>query len=190
MLLGLLQSHCCQLLNHIQLFETPWTAAHQAPVSSTISRSLHKLTSIESVVLSNHLILSCSILLPLISPSIRVFSSKSALHIRWPKYWSFSFSISSSNEYSGLTSFRIDWFDLLAIQGTLKSLLQHNLKVSIICPQNHAKYLYTIKVSLALPNLPYPQSLSLSPQSWGTGNTLSYLVLFIYLCQISYNTHS
>ena len=135
MLLGLLQSHCCQLLNHIQLFETPWTAAHQAPVSSTISRSLHKLTSIESVVLSNHLILSCSILLPLISPSIRVFSSKSALHIRWPKYWSFSFSISSSNEYSGLISFRIDWFDLLAIQGTLKSLLQHNLKVSIICPQ-------------------------------------------------------
>ena len=100
--------------------------------------------SIESVVLSKHLILCCSILLALIFSSIRVFSSGSALHIRGPKYWSFSFSISSSNEYSGLISFRIDWFDLLAVQGTLKSLLQHhNLKASILCPQNHAKYQYT-----------------------------------------------
>ena len=145
--LGSFKAIVVQSLNHIQLFETPWTAAHQALLSSTISWSLLKLMSIESVALSNHLILCCSILLPLIFPSIRVFSSGSTLHIRGPKYWSFSFSINSSNEYSGLISFRIDWFDLLAVQGTLKSLPQHhNLKTSILCPQNHAKYQYTVKV--------------------------------------------
>ena len=111
----------------------PWTVAHQAYQSFTISRRLLKLMSIESVVPSNHLIICCPLLQPLIFPSIRVFSNKSALHIRWPKYWSFSFSISPSNEYSGLISFRTDWFDLLAVQGTLKSLLQHHSsKASIL----------------------------------------------------------
>ena len=115
-----------QLLSCV-LFTTPWMAAHQASLSFTISRSLLKLISIESVMLSNHLIL-CRPLLLLFSifPSIRVFSNDSTLCIRWPKYWSFSFSFSPSNEYSGLISFRIDWFDLLAVQGTLKSLLQYH----------------------------------------------------------------
>ena len=106
---------------------TPWTAAHQASLFITNSQSLLKLMFIESVISPNHLILYCPLLLPTsILPSIRVFSSESVLHIRWPKYWGFSFSISPSNEYSGLISFRIDWFDLLAVQGTLKSLLQHH----------------------------------------------------------------
>ena len=123
-----------QSLSCVRLFATPWTAAHQASLSFTISWSLLKLKSIESVMPSNHLILCHAFLLsPSIFPSIRVFSSESALHIRWPKYWSFSFSISPSNEYSGLISFKIDWFDLLAVQGTLKSLLQnHNSKASIL----------------------------------------------------------
>ena len=110
-----------------QIYATTWTAACQASLSITNSRSLLKLTFIESVMPSNHLILCCSLLLlPSIFPSIRVFSNESVLHIRQPKYWSFSFSISPSNEYSGLISFRIDWLDLLAVQGTLKSLLQHH----------------------------------------------------------------
>ena len=111
----------------------PWTAARQASLSITNSWSVLKLMSIESVTRSNHLILCHPLLLlPSIFPSIRVFSSEPVLHIRWPKYWSFSFSISPSNEYSELTSFRVDWFDLLAVQGTLKGLLQHNSKVSIL----------------------------------------------------------
>ena len=112
---------------------TPWTAAHQASLSVTNSCSLLKLMSIELVMPSNHLILCCLLLLlPSIFPSIRVFSDESVLLIRWPKYWSFSFSISPSNEYSGLISFRMDWLDVLAVQGTLKSLLQHHSsKVSI-----------------------------------------------------------
>ena len=113
---------------------TPWTAAHQGSLSFSISWSLLRLISIESVMLSNHLIL-CRPLLPLpsIFPSIRVFSNESALGIRWPKYWSFSFSIRPFNEYSELISFRMDWLDLLAVQGTLKSLLQHhNSKASIL----------------------------------------------------------
>ena len=106
---------------------TPWTAAHQAFLSITTSQSLFKLMSIKSVIPSNHLILYCPLLLlPLILPSIRVFSNESVFLIRWPKYWSFSFTIISSNECSGLVSFRIDWLDLLAVQGTLKSLLQHH----------------------------------------------------------------
>ena len=111
---------------------TPWTAAHQAFLSFTVSWSWPKFMSIESVMLCNHLILCCPLLLlPSVFPSIRVFSSESALHIRWPKDW--SFSIDSSNEYSKLISFRIDWFDLLAVRGTLKNILQyHNLKVSIL----------------------------------------------------------
>ena len=121
-------------LSHVQLFVTPWTAARQASLSITNSQSFLKLTSIESVMPSNHLIL-CRPLLLLspIFPSIRVFSSESVLHIRWPKYWSFSYGISPSNEYSGLISFRMDWLDLLAVQGTLKSLLQHHSsKASIL----------------------------------------------------------
>ena len=122
------------LLSCFWLFVTPWTTAHQASLSFTISWSLLKLMSIESVMPPNHLILCHPLLLlPSIFPNIRVFSSESALHIRWPKYWSFSFSISPSNEYSGLISFRMDWLDLFAIQGTLKSLLQHHSsKASIL----------------------------------------------------------
>ena len=106
---------------------TPWTAACQVSLSITNSQSLLKLMSIESVMPSKHLILCCPLLLPpSIFPSIRIFSNESILHIRWPKYWSFSFNISPSNEYSGLISFRSDWLDLLAVQGTLKSLLQHH----------------------------------------------------------------
>ena len=115
-----------QLLSRVQLFATPWTAPHQASLSITNSQSLLKLMSIESVMPSNHLILCHPLLLlPSIFPSIRVFSNESVLCIRWPKYWSFSFSISPSSEYSGLISFRMDWFDLLSVQGTLKSLLQY-----------------------------------------------------------------
>ena len=116
-----------QSLSHVQLFAAPWTAARQASLSITNSRSLLKLMSIESVMPSNHLILCHPLLLPpSIFPSIRVFSSESVLRIRWPKYWSFSFSISPSNEYSGLISFRMKWLDLLAVQRTLKGLLQHH----------------------------------------------------------------
>ena len=123
-----------QSLSHVQLFVTPWTAARQASLSFTISRSLLKLMSIESVMPSNHLILCHPLLLPpSIFPSIRAFSNESALLIRWPKCWSFSLSISPSNEYSGLISFRMDWLDLLAVQGTLKGLLQHHSsKASIL----------------------------------------------------------
>ena len=123
-----------QLLSCVWLFVTPWSAACQASLSITNSRSLLKLMSIESVMPSNHLILCPPLLLlPSIFPSIRVFSSESALRIRWPKDWSFSFSISPSNGYSGLISFRMDWLDLLEVQGTLKSLLQHHSsKASIL----------------------------------------------------------
>ena len=115
-----------QSLSRVRLFATPWTAAQQASLSITDSWSLLKLTSIELVMPSNHLILCHPLLLtPSLFPSIRVFSD-SVLHIRWPKYWSFSFSISPSNEYPGLISFRMDWLDLLAVQGTLKNLLQHH----------------------------------------------------------------
>ena len=115
-----------QLLSRVQLFVTPWTAACQASLSIINIQSLLKLMSIESVMPSNHLILCGPLLPPSVSPSLRVFPSESAVRIRWPKYWSCSFSISPSNEYSGLISFRMDWLDLLAVQGTLKSLLQHH----------------------------------------------------------------
>ena len=123
-----------QSLSCAWFFATPWTAAHQASLSITNSRSLPKLMSIESVMPSNHLILCCPLLLlPSIFPSIRVFSNESALHIRWPKYWSFSFNFSPSNEHSGQISFRMDCLDLLAVQGTLKSLLwHHSSKTSIL----------------------------------------------------------
>ena len=119
--------NACCFCHSPWLFMTPWTTAHQASLSFTISQSLLKLMSIESVIPCNHFILCHPLLLlPSIFPSIRVFSNESVLCIRWPKYWSFSFSVSPSNEYSGLISFRIDWFVLLVVQGTLKSLLQHH----------------------------------------------------------------
>ena len=122
-----LKGQSVQSLSHVWLFANPWTAACQTSLSITDFQSLLKLMSIESVMPSNHLILCCPLLLQAsIFPSIKVFSNKSALCIRWLEYWSFSFSINPSNVYSGLISFTIDWFDLLAVQGTLKSLLQHH----------------------------------------------------------------
>ena len=132
--LGNIISHSVQSLSCVRFFATPRTAARQASLSITNSWSLLKLMSIESVILSNHLILCHPLLhLPSIFPSIRVFSNESVLHMRWPKYWSFTSSISPFNEYSGLISFRMDWFDLLVVQGTLNSLLQHHSsKASIL----------------------------------------------------------
>jgi hypothetical protein len=131
--------------SHVRLFAIPWTAAHQASLSIAISRSLVKLMSIESVMPSNHFILCCPLLLPpSIFPSIRVFSNESALHLRWWKYWSFSFNIRPSNEHPGLISFKMDWLDLLAVQGTLKSLLQHHSsKASIL---QHSAF-FTVQLS-------------------------------------------
>ena len=132
---NLLQFSSVQSLSHVRLFETPWTAAHKVSLSITNSRSLLKLTFTESVMPSNHLILCHPLVfLPSIFPSIRIFSNELALHIRWPKYWSFSCSISPSNQHSRLISFSIDWFDLLAVQGTLKSLLQHHSSKASILP--------------------------------------------------------
>ena len=134
-----------QLLSFVQLFATPWIAACQASLSITNSRSLLKLMLIKSVMPSSHLILCRSLLLlPPIPPSIRVFSNESTLRMRWPEYWSFSFSISPSNEHPGLISFRMDWLDLLAVQGTLKSLLQHHSwKTSIF----HCSAFFTVQLS-------------------------------------------
>ena len=134
-----------QLLSHVQLFATPWTAAHQASLSITNSQNLLILMPIESVMPSNHLILCHPLLLlPSVFPIIRVFTTESVFHIRWPKHWSFSFSISPSNEYSRLVSFRMDWLDLLAVQGTLKSLLQHHSsKASIL---QHSLF-FTVQLS-------------------------------------------
>ena len=130
----LIQFSSVQSLSRVRFFATPWIAARQASLSITISQSSLKLTSIKAVMPSSHLILCRPLLLlPSIFPSIRVFSNESVLYIRWPKYWSFSFNISPCNEYSGLISFRMDWLDLLAVQGTLKSLLQHHSsKASIL----------------------------------------------------------
>ena len=137
-----------QSLSRVRLSATPWIAAHQASLSITNSRTLLKLMSIELVMPSNHLILCRPLLLPSIFPNIRVFSNESALHIRWPKYWSFSFNtsdlISPSNEYSGLISFRIGWFDLHAVQGTFKNLLQHHSsKASIL----HCSAFFIVQLS-------------------------------------------
>ena len=157
-------------LSHVQLFANPWTAACQASLSITNSRTLLKLKSFESVIPSNHPILCHPLLLLLsIFPSIRVFSNESALRIRWPKYWSFSFSISPSNGYSGFISFRIDWFDLLAVQGTLKSLLQHHSSKASILPcsaffmmQLSHPYMTTGKTRALIYALtPYGQTLNL-----------------------------
>ena len=146
-----------QLLSRVLLFATPWTTAHQTSLPFTVFQSLLKLMSVESVMPSNYLILHHPLLfLPSILPSIMVFSSKLALPIRWPKYWSFSFSISPFNEYSGLISFRIDWFDLLAVQGTLKSLLQHHgskvwiLQCSAFFTVQHSHPYMIIRKTIAL----------------------------------------
>ena len=138
---------CCSL-SHVWLFSTPWTAAYQAPLSFTTSQSLLKFMSIESMMPSNYLNLCHPLLhLPSVFPNIRVFSNELVLYIRWPKYWSISFSISPSNEYSGLISFRIDWFDLLVVQGTLKSLLQHcNLKATVL----HLSAFFMVQLSHSL----------------------------------------
>ena len=125
-----------QSFSHVWLFATPWTTAHQASLSITNSRTPPKPMCIESVMPSNHLILCHPLLLPSIFPSIRVFSNKPALYIRWPKYWSFSFNISPSSEHPGLISFRMDWLDPLAVQRTLKSLLQHHSWKTSILPRS------------------------------------------------------
>ena len=142
-----------QLLSHVRLFVTPWTAAHQASLSITNPQSLHKLMSIELVMPSSHLILCHPLLLPpSISPSIRVFSDESVLPIRWPKYWSFSFSISPSNEYSGLISFWMDWLDLIAVQGTLESSPMPQFFTSKILITDNSFFFFFIYLCFQLQN--------------------------------------
>ena len=150
-----------QWLSCIQLFVTSWTAASQTSLSSTITWSLLKFMSIELVMLSNYLILCCPfLLLPSIFPSIRVFSNELALPIRWSKYQSFSFSLSPSNEYSGLISFRTDWFDLLEVQGTLKSLLQHQFEASML---QHSGF---FMVQLSYPYMTTGKAIALTIQTF------------------------
>ena len=159
-----------QLLSHVQLFVTPWTSARQASLFITNSQSLLKLMSIESVVPSNHLILCHTLLLPSVFPSIRVFSNESALRIRWPKYWSFSLTVSPSNEYSGFCSFRIDGFELRAVQGTLKSLLQHHSsKASILWSSTF------FIVHLSHPYMTTGKSIALARQTF-VGKVMSLLL--------------
>ena len=180
-----------QLLSHVHHFVAPWTAACQASLSFTISQSLLKLMSIESVMPSNHLILCHPLLLwPSMFPSIRVFSNESVLHIRWPKYWSFSFRIGPSNEYSGLISFRIDWLDLLAVQGTFKSLLQHHSsKASVL--QCSAFFM----VQLSHPYLTTGKTIALTRWTFVSKvmfllfNTLSRLYIYIYLLFFRFFSH-
>ena len=148
---------------------TPWTAGHQASLSITNSWSLLKLMSNESVMPSNHLILCCPLLLqPSVFPSIRVFSNKSVLRIRWPKYWSFSFRISPSNEYSGLIAFRIDWFDLFTVQGTLKHLQHHSSIASILW---HSAFFI---VQLSHPYMTIGKTIALARQTF-VGKVMSLL---------------
>ena len=165
-----------QSLSHVQLFATPWTAAHQVSLSLTISWSLLKLMAIDLMMLSNHLILCHPLLLlPSIFPSIRVSSSESLLRIRWPKYWSFSFSISPSNEYSGLILFRIDCLGLLAVQGTLKSLLQHHSsKASILWRSTF------VIVQLSHPYLATGKTIALTRQTF-VGKVMSLLFSCVWL---------
>ena len=145
MIISSVQFISVQSLSRVQLLVTPWTAAHQASLSVTNSWSLHKLMSIESVTPSHHLILCYPLLLqPSIFPSFRVFSNESVLCIKWPKYWSFSFNISPSNEHSGLISFRMDWLNLLAVQGTLKSLLKFKSINSSVLSLLHSRTLTSI----------------------------------------------
>ena len=159
-----------QSLSHVWLFATPWTASHQASLSIANSQTLFKLMSIDSVMPSKHLILCCPfLLLPSIFSNISVFSNESVLHIRWPKYSSFSFSISPSNEYSGLISFRTDWLDLLTVQGTLKSLLQHHCsKASIL---RHSAF---FKAQLSHPYLTTGKNIALTRWTF-VGKVISLL---------------
>ena len=158
-----------QLLRCVQLFMTLWTTAHQASLSFSISQSLLKLLSIESVMLTNHINFYNPLLLqPSIFLSISVFSYESALPIRWPKYWSFSFRISTSNEHPGLISFRMDWLDLLAVQGTLKSLLQHSSKTSIL---QHSNF---FTVQLSNPYMTTGKTIALTRRTF-VGNVMSLL---------------
>ena len=165
-----------QSLSRARLFVTPWNAAPWASLSITNSQSLLKLMSIESVMPFNHLILCCHLLvLPSVFPNIRVFSNKSIIFIRWPRYWSFSFSISSSNEYAGLISLRTDWFDLLAVQGTLKSLLQHHSsKTSILL---HSAFLM---VQLSHPYMTNGKTIDLTKWSF-VSKVVSLFPLFPHL---------
>ena len=155
--------------SRVRFFATPWTAARQAPLSFTISQSLLKLMPVELVMPSNYLILCHPLLLPSIFPSIRVFSNESGLRIRRSKYWSFSFSISPSNEYSGLISFRMDWLDLLAVQGTLKGLLQHHSSKASILP--HSAFLI---VQLSHPYTTTGETIALTRQTF-VGKVMSLL---------------
>ena len=158
------------MLSCVQIFATPWTTARQPSLSITNSQSSPKPMSIESVMPSNRLILCCPLLLPSIFPSIRVFSDESALHIRWPKYWSFSFNISPSNEYPGLISFRMDWLDVLAVQGTRKSLLQHHSsKASIL---RHSAFFI---VRLSHPYMSTGKTIALTWQTF-VGKVMSLLL--------------
>ena len=141
---------CCSVASHAQLLRTPWTAVHQASLPISISQSLLKLMSFELVMPSNHLILCCPLLLPSVFPSIRVFSNESVLCIKWAKYWSFRFSISPSNECSGLTFFRIAWFDLFAVQGNFKSLYEKE-RIRV----NRTFNLFKINVQLTLIFFPF-----------------------------------
>ena len=157
---------------------TPWTAAHQASLSVTHSRNLPKPMSIESVMPSNHLIICHPLLLPSVSPSIRVFSNESALHIKWPNYWGFSFIISPSNEHLGLISFRMDWLGLLAVQGTLKSLLQHHTsKASIL--QSSAFFI----VQLSHPYMTTGKTIALTRWTF-VGKVMSLLFNMLSRCVI------
>ena len=169
------------LLSRFQLFVTPWTVAHQASLSITNSWSLFKLMYIESVMPSHQLMLCCPRLLPpSIFPSIRVFSNESALHIRWPKYWSFSFSVNPSNEHPGLISFRMDWLDLLAVQGTLKSLLQHHSsKASILL---HSAFFI---VQLSHPYMTTGKTIALTRRTF-VGKVMSLLFTMLSRLVISF----
>ena len=158
-----------QLLSYFWFFVAPWIPARQASLSITNSRSLLKLMSIESVMPSSHPVLCCPLLLPPIPPSIRVVSNESTLRMRWPKYWSFSFSVSPSNEYPGFISFRMDWLDLLAVQGTLNSLLQHHSsKASIL---QHSAF---FTVQLSHPNMTIGKTIALTRRTF-VGKVMSLL---------------
>ena len=163
--------HSVQSLSPVRLFMTPWIAAHQASLSITNSRNSLRLTSIELVMPSSYLILWRPLLLPPIPPSIRVFSNESTLHIRWPKYWSFSFSISPSKEHPGLISFRMNWLDLLGVQGTLKSILQHHSsKASILW---HSAF---FTVQLSHPYMTTGKTIALTRRSF-VGKVMSLLFI-------------
>ena len=176
-----------QSLSRVRFFAIPWTAAPQASLSITNSQSLLKLMSIESVMPYNHFIpFRPLLLLPSIFPTIRVVSNDSVLHIGWPKYWSLSFSISPSNEYLGLISFTIDWFDLFAVQGTLKSLLQHHSsKISILWCSAAAKSLQSCQtlcnpIGSSPPGSPIPGILQARTLEWGSIAFSSLVLSFLY----------